>query len=401
MTAAMGRFVLSIVVGWLLAGAGVAAAAPAVQGVTDGEVVFGMAAPFTGPSKELGRQMKVGLDVSFGLANDAGGIHGRKVKLIALDDGYEPTRTREVVKELAEQRKVLGFVGNVGTPTAAVAVPYALERKMLFFGAFTGASLLRKDPPDRYVFNYRASYVEETSAMVRYLIEVRRFRPDQIAVFTQDDSFGDAGFQGVARTMRQYRKDPATLLRVYFKRNTVDVLDAVRAVVARGDRIKAVIMVGTYRPAARFIEKVRDENPRMVFTNVSFVGSSALAEELAQLGPRYAQGAIVTQVVPLPSSRSTAVLRYQEALAKYAPGEKPDFVSLEGYIAGNVLLEGLRRAGKDLNTESLVNALENIRGLDLGLGTPISFSLSEHQGSHKVWGTVMDGSGNYQTLDLE
>src|SRR5262249_13759906 len=224
---------------------------------------------------------------------------------------------------------------------------YALERKMLFFGAFTGASLLRKEPPDRYVFNYRASYVEETSATVRYLVEVRRIQPGQIAVFTQDDSYGDAGFQGVARTMRQYRKAPATVLRVYYKRNTADVGDAVRSVLARGDRVRAVIMVGTYRACARFIEKVREENPRIVFTNVSFVGSQALAEELTQLGGRYAQGVIVTQVVPLPTSRSTAVLRYQEALAKYAPGEKPDFVSLEGYVAGKVLLEGLRRTGKE------------------------------------------------------
>jgi ABC-type branched-subunit amino acid transport system substrate-binding protein len=394
----MGRWT-SVLVGALL-GAGAARAAP-VQGVTDTEVTFGMAAPFTGPAKELGRQMKVGLDVAFGLANDAGGVAGRRVKLLALDDGYEPTRTKEVMKDLAEQRKVFGFVGNVGTPTAMVALPYALERKMLFFGAFTGASLLRKEPPDRYVFNYRASYIEETSATVKYLVEVRRIRPEHIAVFTQDDGYGDAGFQGVARAMRQYRRDPATLLRVSYKRNTAEVVDAVRAVLERRDKVKAVIMVATYRAAARFIEKVKEENSRIIFTNVSFVGSSALAEELVQLGPRYPQGVIVTQVVPLPTSRSTAVLRYQEALAKYSPGEKPEFVSLEGYVAGNVLLEALRRTGKALDTESLVNTLENIRGLDLGLGAPINFSLSEHQGSHKVWGTVLDAAGNFQSLDLE
>lgn len=394
----MGRWT-SLIVGALL-GAATARAAP-VQGVTDTEVTFGMSAPFTGPAKELGRQMKIGLEVAFGVANDAGGVAGRKVKLIALDDGYEPTRTKEVVKDLAEQRKVFGFVGNVGTPTAAVALPYALERKMLFFGPFTGASLLRKDPPDRYVFNYRASYIEETAATVKYLVEVRRIRPEHIAILTQDDAFGDAGFQGVARAMRQYRKDPATLLRVNYKRNTAEVLDAVKAVLDRREKVRAVIIVGTYRAAARFMEKIREENSRMIFTNVSFVGSSALAEELVQLGARYAQGAIVTQVVPLPTSRSTAVLRYQEALGKYAPGEKPDFVSLEGYVTGNILLEALRRTGKALDTEALVNTLENIRGLDLGLGAPINFSLSEHQGSHKVWGTVLDGAGNFQSLDLE
>jgi len=90
-----------------------------------GDLLFGMASPLTGPSKELGRAMRTGVEVAFAAANEAGGVHGRKLQLVALDDGYEPTRTVGVMKELAEQRKVFGFIGNVGTPTAAVAVPYA------------------------------------------------------------------------------------------------------------------------------------------------------------------------------------------------------------------------------------------------------------------------------------
>jgi ABC-type branched-subunit amino acid transport system substrate-binding protein len=375
-------------------------AAPAIVGVSDTEVTLGMAAPLAGASKELGRQMKTGVDVAFAQANADGGVNGRKVKLVALDDGYEPTRTREVMRELAEQRGVFGFVGNVGTPTAAVAVPYALERKMLFFGPFTGASLLRKEPPDRYVFNYRASYVEETAAIVRYLVEVRRIKPEQIAVFAQDDSYGEAGFQGVAKGLRQYRRASGSILRVTYKRNTADVVDAVERILEKRG-VAAVVMVATYRPAARFIERVREQRPGMIFTNVSFVGSQALAEELVQLGPRYAQGVIVSQVVPLPTGQSTVGMRYRDALARFAPGEKPDFVSLEGYVSGNLLLEGLRRAGRNLTTEELVNALESIRGLDVGLGVPISFGLSEHQGSHKVWGTVLDAAGNFQPLELD
>jgi ABC-type branched-subunit amino acid transport system substrate-binding protein len=139
----------------------------------------------------------------------------------------------------------------------------------------------------------------------------------------------------------------------------------------------------------------------LVFTNVSFVGSTALAEELVQLGPKYAQGAIVTQVVPLPHSNASAVLHYQEQLKKYAPSERPDFVSLEGFLAGELLVEGLRRAGPNADTEKVIDALENIRGLDLGTGAPISFGMSEHQGSHKVWGTVLDDKGNFSTFDLD
>ena len=158
-----------------------------VRGVTDSEIRFGISAPFSGAAKELGQNMKLGIEAAFNVANASGGVHGRQLRLIAADDGYEPTRTAETMKQLYEKDQVFGLVGNVGTPTAVVALPYALERKMLFFGAFTGAGLLRSDPPDRYVFNYRASYAEETAAVVHYLVKVRRLKPEQIAVFAQQD----------------------------------------------------------------------------------------------------------------------------------------------------------------------------------------------------------------------
>src|SRR5262249_49619674 len=158
--------------------------------------------------------------------------------------------------------------------------------KMLFFGAFTGAGLLRRDPPDRYVFNYRASYAEETDAVVRYLVKVRRLRPGQIAVFAQQDSYGDSGFAGVAKAMRALRGgNEAAILRLDYKRNTVDVDDAIARLRTHKIPIKAVVMVATYRAAAKFIEKTRDRYPDMIYTNVSFVGSTALAEELKLLGP--------------------------------------------------------------------------------------------------------------------
>ncbi len=378
-----------------------AATASAVAGISDTEISLGMAAPLTGVSKELGRQMRLGLDVAFARANANGGVNGRKVKLLALDDGYEPSRTKDVMRELVDQRGVFSFVGNVGTPTAAVAVPYALERKMLFFGPFTGASLLRKEPPDRYVFNYRASYTEETAAIVRYLVEVRHIKPEQIAVFAQDDSYGDAGFQGVTKGLRQVKRTSTPILKATYTRNTADVSDAVARIVDKKANVAAVVMVATYRPAARFIEKVREQRPEMIFTNVSFVGSQALAEELLQLGPQYAQGVIITQVVPLPTGQSTVGMRYREALASFAPEERPNFISLEGYVTGNLLLEGLKLAGRNVTVDGLVDALESIHGLDLGLGVPLSFGLSEHQASHKVWGTVIDGNGTFQQLELE
>ena len=382
----------------------------AVRGVTDSEIRFGISAPFTGPAKELGQHMKQGIEAAFNVANAKGGVYGRQLWLVAADDGYEPTRTAVTMKQLYEKDQVFGLVGNVGTPTAVVALPYALDRKMLFFGPFTGAGLLRNDPPDRYVFNYRASYAEETAAVVNYLVKVRRLVPEQIAVFAQQDAYGDAGFSGVEKAIRSLQggiENP--ILRLNYQRNTVDVDDAVAQLQQRNAQlqqkrhfpIKAVIMVPTYRAAAKFIEKTRDLYPDMIYTSVSFVGSTALADELMLLGKKYATGVIVTQVVPAVDGHSSLVLDYKSALAKYFPGEAPDYVSLEGYVDASVLIAALQRNGSQLDTERLVGTLENLRDLDIGLGTPVIFSRSDHQGVHKVWGTQLDETGHYQPIDLQ
>ena len=382
----------------------------AVRGVTGSEIRFGISAPFTGPAKELGQHMKQGVEAAFNVANATGGVYGRQLRLVAADDGYEPARAAVTMKQLYERDQVFGLVGNVGTPTAVVALPYALDRKMLFFGAFTGAGLLRSDPPDRYVFNYRASYAEETAAVVNYLVKVRRLLPEQIAVFAQQDAYGDSGFAGVEKAIRSLRGGNASpILRLNYQRNTVDVEDAVAQLQQynaqlqqkRHFPIKAVVMVPTYRAAAKFIEKTRDLYPDMIYTSVSFVGSTALADELMLLGKKYAAGVIVTQVVPAVDGRSSLVLDYKSALAKYFPGEAPDYVSLEGYVDASVLIAALQRNGAQLDTESLVGTLENLRDLDVGLGTPVIFSRSDHQGVHKVWGTQLDETGHYQPIDLQ
>src|SRR5215813_1143346 len=382
----------------------------AIRGVTDSEIRFGISAPFTGPAKELGQNMKRGIETAFNVANAKGGVYGRQLRLIAADDGYEPARTTATMKQLYEKDQVFGLVGNVGTPTAVVALPYALDRKMLFFGAFTGAGLLRNDPPDRYVFNYRASYAEETAAVVNYLVKLRRLLPEQIAVFAQQDAYGDAGFAGVEKAIRSLRGgNESPILRLNYQRNTVDVEDAVAQLQQynaqlqqkRRSPIKAVVMVPTYRAAAKFIEKTRDLYPDMIYTSVSFVGSTALADELMLLGKKYATGVIVTQVVPAVDGHSSLVLDYKSALAKYFPGEAPDYVSLEGYVDATVLIAALQRNGPELDTERLVGTLENLRDLDLGLGTPVTFSRSDHQGVHRVWGTQLDETGHYQPVDLQ
>jgi serine/threonine protein kinase/ABC-type branched-subunit amino acid transport system substrate-binding protein len=391
-----------------------------VRGVTDTEILCGMSAAFSGPSRELGNRMKLGIETAFAVINEQGGVGGRTLRLLALDDGYEGPRAGDNMKELLENRGVFAVLGNVGTPTAQVAAPYATAHKTIFFGAFTGSKILRQEPPDRYVFNYRASYEEETAKMVRYLVEAKHLPPSSIVVFAQHDGYGDAGFEGVAKTLRKYGRADSDIFRVNYERNTVDVDPAVADVLryhGMTDRVqgtketdfwfrpkhpvRAIVMVATYKAAAKFIQKIKDHSLTPTFLNVSFVGSNALLDELKEMGPGYANGVIVTQVVPHYLSGGTGVIRYREALNHYHPDQQPDFVSLEGYAVGSLFAEGVRRAGRDIDTEKLVDALEGIHDLDLGLGTVINYGLSEHQGSHKVWGTVVDAQGTFQSLDME
>jgi len=372
-----------------------------VHGVTDREIRFGIVIPYSGSAKDNGRNMKLGIDIAFARANDTGGVNGRTIKLIPADDGFEPTRTLDAMKQLWDKDQVFGFIGNLGTPTAAVAVPYALERHALFFGPLTGANVVRHDPPDRYVFNYRPSYTEEADAAVRYLLKIRKLQPRQIAVFAQNDSYGDSGFAGVAKAFRALGINDSAILRLNYTRNTIDVDDAVNQLRLQKVPIRAVVMVATTRPAAKFIEKTRDLFPGMIYSNVSAVGASSLADELMLLGPRFTNGVVVTQTVPAVSGYSSMVLEYKNALAKYFPGENADYISLEGFVSANVLIDALRRCGPQIETERLVDILENTRNLDLGLGTPIGFSRGEHQASHKVWGTALEETGKYQAIELE
>ena len=373
----------------------------AVRGVSDNEIRFGITAAFTGPVRERGRQMKLGIETAFNQVNDAGGVGGRKLRIIAADDGNEPARTLQAVRQLYEKDQIFGLVGSIGTATAAVAVPYALERRMLFFGAYTGGNVVRRDPPDRYVFNYRPSYAEEADAAVRYLVKMRRIPVRQIAVFAQQDDLGDAGFAGVAKAYRALGINDSALLRLNYPRNTIEVDEAVNLLRLQKVPVRAIIMSASYRAAAKFIEKTRNLYPEMIFTSISGVGGTSLADELKLLGPRYTTGVLVTQVVPAVSGHSSAVLEYKNALAKYFPGEAPDYASLEGFVAANILIDAIKRTGAQLDTEKLVDALESTRNLDLGLGIPLSFGRSDHQASHKIWGTALDETGRFQPVDLE
>ncbi len=189
------------------------------------------------------------------------------------------------MRSLIDQYQVFSVIGNVGTPTAAVAVPIANEKAIPLFGAFTGAGLLRKNPPDRYVINYRASYAEETAEMVRGLVEEIGIAPEEIGFFTQNDAYGDAGWQGAVDALQRIGFAAASNQpHGRYTRNTVDVEDGLSRLLDPRHRIRAVVMVGAYSPCAKFIKLAKEYDFRPIFLTVSFVGSEALNQALGADG---------------------------------------------------------------------------------------------------------------------
>lgn len=361
--------------------------APAVISVpaqTAAEIVLGMSAAFSGPSAELGRGIRTGIELMIRRVNEGGGIGGRRLRLAALDDSYQADPVKDNMLRLIDREQVVAVIGNVGTQGASVAVPIANERKVLLFGTYSGADLLRKTPPDRYVINLRASYAEETSVMVRGLFK-RGIKPQEIAFFTQNDAYGDSGFAGAVQALNEAGfHDTRSLAHGRYDRGTLAVESGVMALVEARVRPKAVILVGTYAANARFIRLARQVLPSAMFLNVSFVGAAALNQAL---GPD-AEGVIVAQVVPHYDSPLPGVREFREALARFAPAVPPSFIGLEGYLAARALVEGLRRALPNITRERLIDALESAP-IDIGTGTPLHYSRTEHQGSHRVWLTII------------
>jgi ABC-type branched-subunit amino acid transport system substrate-binding protein len=348
------------------------------------EIVLGMSTALSGPAARLGINMRTGVEAALEEANRAGGVDGRKLRLVTLDDGYEPARTAPNMRRLIDREQVVAVIGNVGTPTAVAAIPIANESKTPFVGAFTGAGVLRKMPPDRYVINYRASYAEETAAMVDALVEIAGIRPEEVAFFTQRDAYGDAGFVGGITALKRHGlSGEGRIAHGRYERNTHAVENGLAEIIQAEPPARAVIMVGAYAQCARFIELAREVGLDTWFLNVSFVGAAPLAEALGEAG----EGVIVTQVVPHFESDAPIVKQYRDALRAIDANAEPTFGSLEGYTAATVLLDALSDIEGSVNRESIVDALESLGDFDLGLGVPLSLAPNDHQASDAVWPT--------------
>jgi branched-chain amino acid transport system substrate-binding protein len=360
----------------------------AEDGVFADKIVFGQAAALEGPASALGLGMKQGLEAAFAEANKTGGVKGRKLELKSVDDGYEPTKSIEAVKKLIADDKVFAIAGAVGTPTSAATQPIANNAGVPFIGAFTGVEFLR-EPHKPLVMNIRASYFQETEAMVERL--TKDLGASKIAIMYQDDAFGQAGLAGVKRALDKRKMQLAG--EGTFERNTVAVKSALLSI-KKADP-DAVIMISPYKPAAEFIKLARQLKLNVTFVNISFVGSDALAKELGKDGA----GVVVTQVVPFPMGTNIPVVaRYQAALKAVSANAQPGFISLEGYLVGRAIVAALEKVDGEPTRAALMQAVVKAGALDLG-GFKLAYNATSNRGSDEVFLTVIQADGSFKAVD--
>lgn len=366
-----------------------ASAQTQAPGISSNQILIGSCSALDGPARFLGMQTIVGATSYLNQVNAEGGIFGRKVQLLAFDDGYEPANAENCFKRL-QKEGIFSAGFFVGTPTAAKYVPLAEANKVPVVGLFTGAEMLYT-PLKHYVLNVRASYYDETREQVENLWNVLGIH--KIGVIYQDDAFGQAVLSGLQLALKKHNAAPVGV--GTFARNTLDVERGLWSV--RPMNPGAVLIVGPYAPVAEIVKKAHATGWHPIFLTVSFVGTEKFITEAG----KEAEGTVITQVVP-PYTRVDfpTVALYREALKAYYPNEQPSFVSLEGFVDAMVLVEGLKRAGKDPTREKLITALESIQNKDVGLGPKLTlkYSATRHKGFDQIYTTVVR-DGKPEILD--
>ncbi|MCW7538052.1 ABC transporter substrate-binding protein [Aquabacterium sp. A7-Y] len=352
-----------------------------VDGITASQITLGMSTPLSGPTGAYGQQMREGVEVYFAKTNAAGGVQGRKLQLVALDDGYEVDRAVSNTKRLIEQERVFALLGFYGTASTTAVLPVLDQTGVPLVGTVSGAEVLRS-PVNRHMFHLRASYGDETAAVVKNLVTVGVRR---IAVVYQDDGFGQAGLLGVKAALQEYQLQPVAVASL--PRNSVEVAPAVAAIA--GSEAQAVVMATLYRPTAAFIRQMRHQGEKPYFVALSPVGTDQL---VAELGAEDSRGIQVAQVIPYPWADKLDVVReYKRAMAAHAKGSPLSYYGLEGYLNAKLMVSALERAGPLPTREKLIAALRS-GPFDLG-GYRIAYLPGSNSGSAYVEISVIGAGG--------
>lgn len=342
-------------------------------------IVLGQSCALSGPTRNHGLEMRAGLLAAFAYINERGGVKGRDIHLISLDDGYEPDKAVRNTFRLITEDEVFLLIGEVGTPTSKAVIPIVEEYRIPFFAPFTGAELLRK-PFRRYIINVRASYYQEMETLAAYLVDHHRLQ--RIACFYQNDSYGLTGLDGIELALA--RRNMQLVSKGSYERNTLAVMGGIRDIYQADPQ--AVVMVGAYPACAEFIKlskiKLKKDLP---FCNISFVGTESLEKALGA----YGQNVIVSQVVPHPLNNDIALIReYRESMMIYQHDAPISFISLEGYIAGKLFAQIATAVPGELTREKFITTMQEVGSFDIG-GIVLQFGPDDHQGMDSVFLTTI------------
>lgn len=347
----------------------------AEDGVSPSEIRVGMVNAQSGPAAGLGIGMQAGVATYFARINASGGVNGRQISLIVRDDGYEPSRSASHTQSLIDSDKVFALLGYVGTPTSRAAMPIALRAQVPYLFPFTGAEFLRTPVKD-WVFNLRASYIDETEELVERMTQ--DLGVTKVALLMQDDSFGESVKSGLAGALFKRKLQIQAEARI--QRNSLELAGAVQSLQLK--QPEAIVFVGTYRQLAVAIRQARASGMTARFFTVSFIGTDNF---IAAAGPD-GDGVYITQVVPAPHDASVAVVEHY--LHDIRPADV-GYASLEGYLGAMIFVQALRNTGAEPTRAKLASALEALNS-DLG-DFKVAFSPSDHQGSDAVFLTRIQG----------
>ena len=361
----------------------VSSLAVAEPGITENSITLGMTSPFSGPNGAYGNDMRQVIEAYFDQVNKSGGVNGRKINLVALDDGYETDRAVANTRILISEKNAFALLASYGSsPTTEAMNKVFGPSRVPLVGTISGAGSLREpisqNPGSRYMFNVRASYADETEAIVNQMVSLGL---KNIAVFYQNDGFGKSGLDGVTNALKKHNLAPTATATV--ERNSVDVNAAVETIAKA--KPQAVVMVTLYKPTAAFVQAMKKGGQRPMFTTLSPVGTEQLVKELGA----DARGIVISQVMPYPWNDIVPMVRdYQKLVGK---GGAYSYYGIEAYAMARIMVEALRKTGKEPTREKLVAALESTN-TDLG-GFRIGFTNTNRQGSRFVEMTVVGPGG--------
>lgn len=368
-------------------GASFAVAVLAVAGLTStarADILIGQTAGFTGQVAASVKELTLGAKLYIDHVNAGGGVGGQKIDLVSLDDGFDPKRAATNAQTLIDKGAVALFLTR-GTPHTQAVMPLLEKAQVPLVAPSTGATLLHKPVP-AYVFNVRSTYQREAERAVQLLLEMGNTR---IALVQVNDTFGADGVAGAMRGFDDRKIKP--IAHLTYEREKPDIAGVVKQLIAADPQV--VLLVASQQITADTINALRAAGSRILGATLSNNASNGFVQLLGQ----NAAGVIVSQVFPSERSMNVPLVRELTDLVKAKPAESGGLVTpamMEGYASAKVLVEGLRRAGKDTTRAGLLRALNNMSRYDLG-GMELSFSPTDHTGTNYADIAIIDPRGRF------